>query len=195
MIVFLRNARFASAFVAAVLAAGAAAAAPTATLETSMGNIVIDLDREHTPQTVDNFIRYAKEGHYDGTVFYRVVPGFVIQAGSYDAMGKPRGIHEGIPLETATAQSNLRGTITTAHGDEPNSGRAEFFINLADNRGLDRLPDDIENKTGFTAFGKVTEGMDVVDAISKVQLGGGIGPFGDAAPAMPVIIQKVTISN
>jgi cyclophilin family peptidyl-prolyl cis-trans isomerase len=156
---------------------------------------VIDLDREHAPQTVDNFVRYAKEGHYDGTVFYRVVPGFVIQAGSYDAMGKPRGIHEGIPLESGTAQSNLRGTITSAHGDEPNSGRAEFFINLADNKGLDRQPDDMENKTGFAAFGKVTEGMDVVDAISKVQLGGGIGPFGDAAPAMPVVIQKVTISN
>ena len=189
-----RNAGFAVVLAAAMSAANAYAA-PTATLETSMGNIVIDLDREHAPQTVDNFIRYAKEGHYDGTVFYRVVPGFVIQAGSYDAMGKPRGIHEGIPLETLTAQSNLRGTITSAHGDEPNSGRAEFFINLADNKGLDRAPDDMENKTGFAAFGKVTEGMDVVDAISKVQLGGGIGPFGDAAPAMPVIIQKVTISN
>jgi len=181
--------------VVAAFAAAPAIAAPTATMETSMGNIVIDLDREHTPQTVDNFIRYAKEGHYDGTVFYRVVPGFVIQAGSYDAMGKPRGIHDGIPLETSTAQSNLRGTITSAHGDEPNSGRAEFFINLADNKGLDHQPDDVDNKTGFTAFGKVTEGLDVVDAISKVQLGGGIGPFGDAAPAMPVIIQKITISN
>lgn len=181
--------------VVAAFAAAPAMAAPTATMETSMGNIVIDLDREHTPQTVDNFIRYAKEGHYDGTVFYRVVPGFVIQAGSYDAMGKPRGIHDGIPLETSTAQSNLRGTITSAHGDEPNSGRAEFFINLADNKGLDHQPDDMDNKTGFTAFGKVTEGLDVVDAISHVQLGGGIGPFGDAAPAMPVIIQKITISN
>ena len=180
---------------AAALAAGSASAAPTATLETSMGNIVIDLDHDGAPKTVDNFILYAKEGHYDGTVFYRVVPGFVIQAGSYDAMGKPRGIHPGIPLETLTAQSNLKGTITSAHGDEPNSGHAEFFINLADNRGLDHQPDDFGNKTGFTAFGKVIEGMDVVDAISKVQLGGGIGPFGDAAPAEPVIIQKVTISN
>src|SRR5436190_22241636 len=99
MTTFRRNAGFASIFASAMLAAAAASAAPTATMETSMGNIVIDLDREHVPQTVDNFIRYAKEGHYDGTVFYRVVPGFVIQAGSYDAMGKPRGIHDGIPLE------------------------------------------------------------------------------------------------
>jgi len=194
---FIPNACFVFVLAGAMSAPAIASAAPTATLETSMGNIVIDLDSEHAPQTVDNFVRYAKEKHYDGTVFYRVVPGFVIQAGSYDAMGKPRGIHPGpgIPLETATAQSNLKGTITSAHGDEPNSGRAEFFINLADNKGLDHAPDDMENKTGFAAFGKVTEGMDVVDAISKVQLGGGIGPFGDAAPAMPVIIQKVTISN
>ena len=191
----VRTASFALAFVGAAFAATAALATPTVTIQTSMGDIVLELDREHTPATVDNFLRYAKEGHFDGTVFYRVVPGFVIQAGSYDAMGKPRGVHDPIPLETANAQSNLRGTIAMGRGDDPNSARAEFFINLADQPTFDHQPDDMENKTGFAAFGHVVGGMDVVDAISMVPLGGGIGPFGDAAPVTPVIIQMVVISS
>jgi cyclophilin family peptidyl-prolyl cis-trans isomerase len=177
------------------LVASAAVATPTATLQTSLGDIVLELDREHTPATVENFVRYAKEGHFNGTVFYRVVPGFVIQAGSYDAMGKPRGVHEPIPLETANAQHHLRGTIAMGHGDDPNSARAEFFINLADQPTFDRLPEDMDNKTGYAAFGHVVGGMEVVDAISMVPLGGGIGPFADAAPLTPVVIQKVVISN
>ena len=195
MIRVFRSARLGWAAMAASLVANAAAAAPIATLQTSMGEIVLELDREHTPATVDNFVRYAKEGHFDGTVFYRVVPGFVIQAGSYDAMGKPRGVHDPIPLETANAQHHLRGTIAMGHGDDPNSARAEFFINLADQPTFDRLPEDMDNKTGYAAFGHVVTGMEVVDAISMVPLGGGIGPFADAAPLMPVVIQKVVISN
>ncbi len=190
-----RIATFALGFAAAAVAATAAWAAPTATLQTSMGDIVIELDREHTPATVDNFVRYAKEGHFDGTVFYRVVPGFVIQAGSYDAMGKPRSVHDPIPLETANAQSNLRGTIAMGHDVDPNSARAEFFINLRDTPQLDHEPGDMDNKTGYAAFGHVVQGMEVVDQIAMVPLGGGIGPFGDAAPMTPVIIQKVVISN
>jgi cyclophilin family peptidyl-prolyl cis-trans isomerase len=170
-------------------------AAPKVSIATSMGDIVLELDREHAPAAVDNFLRYAKEGHFDGTVFYRVVPGFVIQAGSFDAQGKPRGVHDPIPLETATSASNLRGTITMAHGDEPNSARAEFFINLADNKALDRQPDDQDNKTGFAVFGHVVEGLDVVDRIASTPLGGGYGPFADAAPATPVMILKVMILN
>ena len=167
--------------------------APRAVIETSMGNIVIELDAEHTPATVANFLRYAKEGHFDGTVFYRVVPGFVIQAGSVDAEGKQRPVHDPIPLETANAPSNGRGTIAMARADDPASAVAEFFINLADNAGLDRQADDHDNKTGYAAFGHVVDGMDVVDRISSVPLMGGIGPFPDAAPAMPVTITRVTV--
>jgi cyclophilin family peptidyl-prolyl cis-trans isomerase len=170
-------------------------APPKVTIQTSMGDIVLELDREHTPRSVDNFLRYAKEGHFDGTVFYRVVPGFVIEAGSFDAEGKPRGVHDPIPLETAQSQGNARGTITMAHGDDPNSARAEFFINLAENKSLDRQPDDMDNKTGFAAFGHVVDGMDVVDRISMVPLNGGKGPFPDAAPVTPVVINKVLILN
>ena len=188
-------ARFAFVLLSANLTTSAAIATPTVTMQTSMGDIVLELDHEHTPATVDNFLRYAKEGHFDGTAFYRVVPGFVIQAGSYDAMGKPRPVHDPIPLETANAQSNLRGSIAMGRAAEPDSARAEFFINLADTKGLDRQPDDMDNKTGYSAFGHVVAGMDVVDAISMVPIGGGIGPFGDAAPVTPVIIQKVIVTS
>ncbi len=181
---------------AALFAAGNAMAqtpAPRATIQTSMGNIVVELDAEHTPATVANFIRYAKEGHFDGTVIYRVVPGFVIQAGSIDAQGMSRPVHDPIPLETANAASNLRGTISMARADDPMSATAEFFINLADDPGLDRQADDHDNKTGYATFGHVVEGMDVVDRIAMVPLMGGMGPFPDADPAMPVTIQKVTV--
>jgi cyclophilin family peptidyl-prolyl cis-trans isomerase len=153
----------------------------------------VELDAEHTPATVANFLRYAKEGHFDGTVFYRVVPGFVIQAGSIDAEGKQRPTHDSIPLETANSPSNTRGTIAMARGDEPGSATAEFFINLADNTALDRQVDDHDNKTGYAAFGHVVDGMDVVNRIASVPLMGGFGPFPDAAPAMPVTIIRVTV--
>jgi cyclophilin family peptidyl-prolyl cis-trans isomerase len=187
--------RFLSVLAGGVFAGTAAYATPTVTIQTSMGDIVLELDHEHTPATVENFVRYAKEGHFDGTVFYRVVPGFVIQAGSYDAMGNPRPVHDPIPLETANAQSNLRGTIAMGRAAEPDSARAEFFINLADTKGLDRQPDDMDNKTGYAAFGHVTAGMDVVDAISLVATGSGVGPFGDVAPIIPVIIRKVIVAD
>jgi cyclophilin family peptidyl-prolyl cis-trans isomerase len=167
-------------------------AAPKVSFQTNLGEIVFELDREHAPATVANFLRYVTEGHFDGTVFYRVVPGFVIQAGSFDAEGKPRGVHDPIPLETATTPSNTRGTMAMGHGDDPNSARAEFFINLADNKALDRQPDDLDNKTGFAAFGHVASGMDVVDAIAALPLGG-VGPFPGAAPLTPAVIQKASV--
>jgi len=167
--------------------------APRATIQTSMGNIVVELDAEHTPATVANFVLYAKEGHFDGTMIYRVAPGFVIQMGSIDAQGMSRTVHDPIPLETANAASNLRGTISMARADDPNSATAEFFINLADNSGLDHMADDHDNKTGYATFGHVVEGMDVVDRIAMVPLMGGVGPFPDADPATPVTITKVTV--
>jgi cyclophilin family peptidyl-prolyl cis-trans isomerase len=95
-------------------------------------------------------------------------------------------------LETKTTPSNARGTMAMGHGDDPNSARAEFFINLADNRAIDRQPDDLDNKTGFAVFGHVATGMDVVDAIAALPLGGP-GPFAGAAPLTPVVIQKALI--
>jgi cyclophilin family peptidyl-prolyl cis-trans isomerase len=171
--------------------------AQEAKIVTSLGTITVALDRTHAPATVDNFIRYAKAGHYDGTVFYRVVPGFVIQAGSYQANGTNRPtMYAPIPLETGNKLSNVRGAIAMARDTSPDSATSEFFIDLTDNSAaLDPKPNDAPNTTGYAVFGHVTKGMDVVDKIAAVPLDGGVGPFPDAAPATPVVIEKVTIMN
>ena len=168
------------------------ASSPQVLIKTSLGDITVALNPKWAPLTVENFLRYVKEGHYDGTVFYRVVPGFVIQAGSYDADIHYRSVHENIPLEANNGLKNLRGTIAMAREDEPNTANAEFFINLADNADLDHHPDDPHNTTGYAVFGKVVGGMDVVDKIAAVPLGDH-GPVPGAAPVDPVVIQSVTV--
>jgi len=178
---------------AALLFACGAASAQEAHIKTSLGEFDVALDRAHAPKTVDNFIRYAKGGHFDGTVIYRVVPGFVLQMGSYDKSMNARPTKAPIPLETATGLTNLRGTLSMARSEEPASATAEFFINLADNDSLDPKPGAAPNTTGYAVFGKVVEGMSVVDQIAKVALNGGKGPFPDADPALPVVIESVTI--
>jgi len=168
-------------------------AMPKVSFMTSMGEIVVELDKVHAPASVESFLRYVTEGHFDNTIFYRVVPRFVIQAGSVGPDGNGRPVHEPSPLEANNGLSNLRGTLSLARETEPNTATAEFFINLVDNRGLDHAPDDMENKTGYTVFGHVVTGIEVVDAIAAVPLGGGQGPFPDAAPLTPVIIQKASV--
>jgi peptidyl-prolyl cis-trans isomerase A (cyclophilin A) len=163
---------------------------PQATIETSAGTIVIALDPAHAPATVANFIKYARDKHFDGTVFYRILPGSLIQAGSYNADGSFHGKLRK-PIVFEGGQHNLRGSIAMAHGDDPNSATAEFFIETRDLPTLDPAP----GNTGFAVFGQVTSGMDVVDQISKAQLGGK-GPFPpDATPVSPMTIEKVTISG
>ncbi|HEY0302067.1 MAG TPA: peptidylprolyl isomerase [Rhizomicrobium sp.] len=163
---------------------------PKVLIATSMGDITLQLDQAHAPQTVANFLRYAKEGHFDGTVVYRVVPGFVIQAGSWTADVTYRPVHDGVPLETGLP--NLRGTIAMARGDDPASGTAEFFINLADNGALNADPAAPPNTTGYAVFGSVIGGMDVADKIAAVPLGDN-GPMKGAAPVEPITIVKVSV--
>lgn len=177
----------------ALLFACGAANAQEAHIKTSLGEIDVALDRAHAPKTVDNFIRYAREGHFDGTMIYRVVPGFVLQMGSYDAKGNARRARDPIALETSSELTNKRGTLSMARSNEPASATAEFFINLSDNDSLDSKPGAAPNTTGYAVFGMVVEGMSVVDQIAKVPLSGGKGPFPDADPALPVTIEKVTI--
>ena len=166
-------------------------AQPEVLISTSMGDITVALDPAHAPQSVANFLRYVHEGHYDGTLVYRVVPGFVIQAGSYDSASHARDVHDPVPLEADNGLSNLRGTIAMAREEQPNTATAEFFINLADNTRLDHHTDDPGNATGYTVFGKVVSGMDVVDRIAAVPLGDN-GPMPGAAPADPILIKKVS---
>lgn len=166
---------------------------PRVALQTSMGTIVLALNRERAPLTVANFLRYAMEGHFNNTVIYRVVPRFVIQGGSIGTNGNGKPVHEPIPLEANNGLSNLRGTITMARAQDPASATAEFFINLVDNTGLDQMMGDTANQTGYAVFGRVESGMDVVDLITTLPLGGGYGPFPANAPLIPVIIRGATL--
>ena len=173
---------------------GFAHAGPTVAMETSMGTITVELDRAHAPKTVDNFLRYVGEKHYDGTLVYRVAPGFVIQAGSFDSATTSRPVHDPIPLEAANGLTNKRGTIAMARESDPDSATAEFFINLADNANLDRRPDDAGGVTGYAVFGRVVSGMDIVDKIAAVPVGAG-GPMVGQWPQTPITITRVRITG
>lgn len=165
---------------------------PQLLISTSMGDITLQLDAVRAPKSVASILRFVRDRHYNGTVFYRVVKGFVIQMGSWDAnvKGRPPG-HGPTPLEADNGLSNLRGTVALAHGADLMAS-ADFFINLADNKPLDHLKDDTFNVTGFTVFGQVTSGMDVVDAISAVPVGDH-GPMPGQAPVDPILIKKVSV--
>lgn len=166
---------------------------PKILIATSMGDITLQLDSVRAPKTVTNVLRYVREKHYDNTAFYRVAQGFVIQMGSFDAAGKPRGIHPGgVPLEASNGLSNLRGTVGMARAEAPDSATAEFFINLADNLPLNHNPDDPGNATGYAVFGQVISGMEVVDAIGQVPTGDN-GPMPGQSPVTPIIVKKVTL--
>lgn len=172
-------------------------AQPEARFETNMGNFTVLLEPDKAPATVANFVRYVKQGHYNGTIFYRVVPDFVVQAGSLGADGKWRKLNKPIGIETATGLSNKRGTIAMARDEKPLSTQAEFFINLSDSnaQGLDPKPADAPNTTGYAVFGHVTSGIEVIDAIAGVPLNGGEGPFPANNPKTKVIIKKVTMGE
>jgi peptidyl-prolyl cis-trans isomerase A (cyclophilin A) len=162
---------------------------PKLLISTAMGDITLQLDAQRAPKSVANVLRYAREKHYDGTVVYRVVKGFVIQMGSFGAHSKGRGIHPGgVPLESDNGLHNLRGAAALAHGDDPNSATADFFISVADNSALDKS----DSSVGYAVFGQVTDGMDVVDKINQVAVGDD-GPMKGQAPVDPILIKKVTI--
>ena len=166
---------------------------PRLLIATSMGDITLQLDSVRAPKSVANVLRYVKEKHYDNTAFYRVAKGFVIQMGSWDAHGKPRGIHPGpVPLEANNGLSNLRGSVAMARAEEPDSATAEFFISLADNTRLDHKADDPGNSTGYAVFGQVMSGMDVVDAIGNVPTGDN-GPMPGQAPLAPIVVTKISL--
>jgi peptidyl-prolyl cis-trans isomerase A (cyclophilin A) len=193
-----RMARLYFAFVALIAGAVPVLAAPPdpapqVLISTSMGDIAVALDPAHAPVSVENFLRYVKEGHYEGTLVYRVAPGFVIQAGSYDTPTHSRDVHDPIALEAGNGLSNLRGTIAMARQAAPNTATAEFFINLTDNTRLDHHADDTANSTGYAVFGHVVSGMDVVDKIAAVPLGDN-GPMAGQAPVTPIVITKVTVT-
>lgn len=164
---------------------------PQVLIQTSMGDITLALDHDRAPETVDNFLRYVNEGHYDGTLIYRIAPGFVIQMGSYGADGTMRPVHDPIRLEAGNGLKNLRGTVAMARGNATNSATAEFFIELANLPQLDPQPGEFD-RAGYAVFGQVVSGMDVVDKIAAVPRGGP-GPMPGAAPITPIVIESVKL--
>jgi peptidyl-prolyl cis-trans isomerase B (cyclophilin B) len=163
---------------------------PIVRVETSMGDITLELDAEKAPITVANFLAYAKEGFYEGTIFHRVIDGFMIQGGGMTADMKEKKNKATIRNEAFNGLKNLRGTIAMARTQVVDSATSQFFINLADNAFLDH-----QNKTvsgyGYAVFGKVTEGMETVDAIRKVPTGTSGGH--QDVPQTAVTINKVTV--
>ena len=162
-----------------------------AVMETSMGTITLELDEAKAPATVRNFAEYAKSGHYNGTVFHRVIDGFMIQGGGFTKSMDQKPTREPIRNEAMNGLKNLRGTIAMARTMVVDSATSQFFINLVDNGFLDFSAPTAQG-FGYAVFGKVTDGMDVVDAIAKVKTGFN-GPHQNV-PEEPVVIRKVTVS-
>lgn len=163
-----------------------------AKITTSMGDIIVELYPEEAPETVANFLQYAKEGHYDRTLFHRVVAGFVIQGGGYSRLYTERRLRDPIPYEGDNGLMNYRGTIAMARQRDPQSAQAQWFINLKDNDDLNHRVTDLGPIYGYAVFGRVVEGMDVADAIGWVETGRG-GPFPEEAPLEQVFIERVDL--
>jgi len=160
-------------------------------LSTSEGDIVVELEAEKAPKTVANFLQYVKAGHYNGTVFHRVIPTFMIQGGGYKPDLGEKTARAPIALESRTGLSNVRGTLAMARTSVPDSATSQFFINVVDNPFLDQ-PNSRDGH-GYAVFGKVVDGMDVVDKIKAVptQASG----MHQNLPVKPVTINKATVEK
>lgn len=163
---------------------------PYVEFETTMGNIVIELNIDKAPKTVENFISYVKSGHYDGTIFHRVIDGFMIQGGGMDANMNEKSTKAPIQNEANNGLTNDIGTIAMARTSDPHSATAQFFINVKDNSFLNHSSPTMHG-WGYAVFGKVTEGMDVVNKIKGVPT----GKYGFHAdvPTTPVVILNAKV--
>ena len=161
-------------------------------LETSEGDIVVELNKSAAPVTVVNFLRYVNEGFYDGTIFHRVMPGFMIQGGGYTQEMTEKATHSPIINEAANGLKNTRGTITMAREPRPHSATSQFFINHGNNAGLDYGTGHDPN--GYAVFGKVIKGMDVVDAIAAgATVARSVQDPEKSLPVKPVVIKKAAV--
>jgi cyclophilin family peptidyl-prolyl cis-trans isomerase len=165
----------------------ASAQNPVVVVDTSMGPIKIELYADKAPVTVKNFLQYVDDKHYDGTVFHRVIPDFMIQGGGFEPGMKEKKTRAPIKNEAGNNVSNERGTLAMARTSDPDSASAQFFINVKDNKFLDRK--QARDGVGYAVFGKVVEGMDVVDKIKGVKTTKR-GPFDDV-PSEDVVIKSV----
>ena len=183
----LRLAATALAFAATI----GVASAQTVRMNTTAGDIVVQLDAAKAPKTVENFLAYVKAGHYDGTIFHRVIDGFMIQGGGFTPDMKQKPTQPPIPLESRNGLPNQRGTLAMARTMDPNSATAQFFINVSDNAFLDAA--NARDGHGYAVFGKVVQGMDVVDKIKSVPTT--TRGMYENVPVQPVVIKKVTLEK
>ncbi len=183
----LRLAATALAFAATI----GVASAQTVRMNTTAGDIVVQLDAAKAPKTVENFLAYVKAGHYDGTIFHGVIDGFMIQGGGFTPDMKQKPTQPPIPLESRNGLSNQRGTLAMARTMDPNSATAQFFINVSDNAFLDAA--NARDGHGYAVFGKVVQGMDVVDKIKSVPTT--TRGMYENVPVQPVVIKKVTLEK
>ncbi|HZX29217.1 MAG TPA: peptidylprolyl isomerase [Telluria sp.] len=157
-------------------------------LTTNKGNIKIELDAEKAPKTVENFLHYVKKGHYDGTIFHRVIGNFMIQGGGFDQEMKQKPTDQTVENEAKNGLKNDKYTLAMARTSDPHSASAQFFINVTDNGFLDYPGQD---GWGYAVFGKVVEGTEVVDEIKKVRTGR--SGFHSDVPVEPVVIEKAEV--
>lgn len=164
---------------------------PTVVLHTSMGAITLELYEDEAPISVENFLEYARSGHYDGTIFHRVIRNFMIQGGGFDPDFNQKPTGEPITNEADNGLTNKRGSVAMARTGMPHSANAQFFINTVDNASLDHRGTQSGRTWGYAVFGQVTDGMEVVDAIRSVETTSR-PPYSDV-PVEPVIIERVEI--
>jgi peptidyl-prolyl cis-trans isomerase A (cyclophilin A) len=183
--------KFVALTVCCLLAIPAIAANPSVEMKTSMGAIVIEIYTDKAPKSADNFLQYVKDGFYNGTMFHRVVPGFVVQGGGFDSSGRQKPTRPPVKNEAANGLKNLRGTLSMARTMNPESATSQFFINLNDNVVLD-YRDPSPGGIGYAVFGKVVQGMDVVDAMAKVSLEP--KPYApDGSPVKPIVVESAKL--
>ena len=174
-------------------AAPAAAAAPAKVrLNTNMGQIVIELNAAKAPKTVENFLQYVKDKHYDGTIFHRVIPTFMIQGGGFTADMAQKPTRAPVQNEADNGLANVRGSVAMARTMDPHSAAAQFFINVVDNPNLNHVSKENGYTWGYAVFGKVVSGMEVVDAIKGVSTGPK-APLPSDVPTSPVVINSAEI--
>ena len=169
----------------------ASAAQPQVEIKTNMGRITLELYPDKAPQTVENFLQYVKSGFYDGTIFHRVIPNFMIQGGGFTPAFVQKKTRGPVKNEAGNGLKNTVGTVAMARTSDPDSATAQFFINIADNDFLN-FTAPTQQGHGYAVFGKVVKGMDVVEKIARVATGPGQAPHSDV-PLKPVIIERAKI--
>ncbi len=181
--------RLPAALAALVVCTAALAADPQVELKTNMGTITLELYADKAPKTVENFLQYVREGQYKGTIFHRVIPGFMIQGGGFTVDLVEKKTRDPVQNEANNGLKNEVGTIAMARRPDPHSATAQFFINVSDNQALNFAP----GNPGYAVFGKVVKGMDVVNKIVAVETAPGAVPPHQNVPRKPVVIEDAKI--